>query len=156
VAAKRFTGYAEEMSNTRNRGRILWILASSRPDLIEVDLKRPGRIDVKIPLFPTTSTHESWNLMRALLKRRDLQLPETAPEELQKHIPLLLTPGAAESLSLKVYRLAKVEKLAPLDALKNALDDYRPPVPPEVLGAQIELAVREASDLEFVPESLRK
>ena len=35
-----------------NRGKIVWILASSRPDLIEVDLKRPGRIDVKIPILP--------------------------------------------------------------------------------------------------------
>jgi hypothetical protein len=28
-------------------------------------------------------------------------------------------------------------------------------VPPEVLGVQIELAVREASDLDFVPPMLR-
>ena len=49
---------AKEMSNTENRGRILWILASSRPDLIEVDLKRPGRVDVKIPLFPASDAAE--------------------------------------------------------------------------------------------------
>ena len=29
---------AQEMSDTRNRGKIVWILGSSRPDLIEVDL----------------------------------------------------------------------------------------------------------------------
>ena len=49
VGGRVYGMFAEEMSNTRNRGKILWILASSRPDLIEVDLKRPGRVDVKIP-----------------------------------------------------------------------------------------------------------
>ncbi|MEM9478940.1 MAG: AAA family ATPase, partial [Verrucomicrobiota bacterium] len=52
VSGRVYSMMAKEMSDTRNRGRILWILASSRPDLIEIDLKRPGRIDVKFPLFP--------------------------------------------------------------------------------------------------------
>ena len=43
---------AKEMSDTRNRGKILWVFATSRPDLLEVDLKRQGRLDVHIPLFP--------------------------------------------------------------------------------------------------------
>jgi outer membrane receptor protein involved in Fe transport len=33
---------AKEMSDTRNRGRIIWVFATSRPDLLEVDLKRQG------------------------------------------------------------------------------------------------------------------
>jgi SpoVK/Ycf46/Vps4 family AAA+-type ATPase len=32
---------AEEMGSSTNRGRVIWVLACSRPDLIEVDLKRP-------------------------------------------------------------------------------------------------------------------
>jgi SpoVK/Ycf46/Vps4 family AAA+-type ATPase len=51
VSGRIYSMLAEEMSDTSNRGHIVWVLASSRPDLIEVDLKRPGRIDVKIPLF---------------------------------------------------------------------------------------------------------
>ena len=43
---------AKEMSDTKNRGKIIWIFATSRPDLVEVDLKRQGRLDVHIPLFP--------------------------------------------------------------------------------------------------------
>ena len=52
VSGRVYSMMAKEMSDTRNRGKILWILASSRPDLIEVDLKRPGRVDVKIPAVP--------------------------------------------------------------------------------------------------------
>ena len=50
------------------------MLASSRPDLIEVDLKRPGRVDVKIPIFPTATPNEDFNLIRALYKSRGVLL----------------------------------------------------------------------------------
>lgn len=49
----------------------------------------------------------------------------------------------------------KLENLSPVEAMKPCLADYQNPVPPEVLAAQIELAIREASDLDFVPPSLR-
>jgi len=155
LSGRIYSMMAEEMSNTRNRGKILWVLASSRPDLIEVDLKRPGRIDVKIPLFPTTTTQEGFNLIRALCKRRGLIIEKEAFAQLEPLVPNLLTPGAAESLAIKVYRLVKVQSLTPVEALKACLADYQNPVAPEILGFQIELAIREASDLDFVPMALR-
>lgn len=155
VSGRIYSMMAEEMSNTANRGKIVWILASSRPDLIEVDLKRPGRVDVKIPLFPTTTERESFQLIRALCKRRGIVIDDEKFEELQPLLPLLLTPGAAEALAIKVYRASRVNKLEPFDALQDSLADYQNPVPHEVLQFQIELAIREASDLEFVPPALR-
>ena len=147
--------FAQEMSRGSNRGKIIWILATSRPDLIEVDLKRPGRIDVKIPLFPATTPEEAWELLKNLMKRRDMDLPQSAFKALKDKLPGLLTPGAAEALSVKVYRAHKVENIEPLAALKDALQDYRPPVDPAVLGEQIALAIGEASDAEFIPASLK-
>ncbi len=146
---------AEEMSKGSNRGHIVWILASSRPDLIEVDLKRPGRVDVKIPIFPTTTSRESFDLIRALCQRRGLEIEESAFPVLESTLPNLLTPGAAEALSNKVYRQSRVENLAPLEALLRSLADYQNPVAAEIIATQIELAIREASDLDFVPEVLR-
>lgn len=148
---------AEQMSNSRNRGRILWALATSRPDLVEVDLKRPGRVDVKIPLFPTATPEEGYTLIRALTKRRGVSLPDAVPQTLHSQIPDLLTPGAAEALSVNIYRALKTNTGAtPEAALTAALRDYQPPVRPEVIAAQIELAVNEATDLSFVPERFRK
>ncbi|RYX81277.1 AAA family ATPase [bacterium] len=155
ISGRVYGMFAEEMSRSDNRGKIIWILASSRPDLIEVDLKRPGRIDVKIPLLPTTTPEESFHLINNLLKRRGLELAEGDIQYLRDELPLLLTPGAAEALAVKVFRDVKVQGRTSLEALRNSLTTYRPPVAPEVLGAQIELAVRESSDLEWVPESLR-
>jgi SpoVK/Ycf46/Vps4 family AAA+-type ATPase len=155
VSGRIYSMIAEEMSNSANRGHIVWVLASSRPDLIEVDLKRPGRVDVKIPIFPTTSPEEGFHLIQALCKRRGLPISDDCFKELEPLIPNLVTPGAAEALSIKVYRLSRIEKLEPVEALKRCLADYQNPVAPEVLAAQIELAIREASDLDFVPQSLR-
>jgi hypothetical protein len=147
--------FAEQMSNPANRGKIIWILASSRPDLIEVDLKRPGRVDVKIPIFPTTTARESFALIRALAKRRGVVLEDAQFAEVEVLLPELLTPGAAEAIAVKMYRSVKTEGVDALDALRNVLDGYQNPVPADIMAFQIALAAREASDGDFVPERFR-
>ncbi|HYS55003.1 MAG TPA: AAA family ATPase [Thermoanaerobaculia bacterium] len=147
--------FAEQMSKTDNRGKLVWVLASSRPDLIEVDLKRPGRVDVKIPIFPSTTPEESFALIRALSKRRGIQLTDDDFKAVREKIPTLLTPGAAEVLAVKIYRTSKTEKISPREALSQALTGYQHPVPPDVMQFQIALAAKEATDGEFVPAQFR-
>ena len=80
------------MSDTDNRGKIIWVLASSRPDLIEVDLKRPGRVDVKIPIFPTTEKAESFRLLQALCHTRGVELGDAPDAALEQQIPAAAHP----------------------------------------------------------------
>ncbi len=155
LAGRLYSMIAQEMSDTDNRGRVMWVLASSRPDLIEVDLKRPGRIDVKIPLLPTTTAAESAALLDALLKRFGMAPGAEALLALPSPLPLLLTPGAAEAFAVKAYRQAQTTGVAPLEAIAALLAGYQPPVPLEVLEFQMRIAVAEATDLRFVPPSLR-
>jgi len=144
---------AKEMSEPSNRGKILWLLASSRPDLIEVDLKRPGRIDVKIPLLPAADSAEAYGLIRALCRQRDILLPEELPDAA---MPSLLTPGAAEAIAVKIARQVLTREISPADALTETLSDYQAPVSEEIMRYQIGLAVREATELRFVPEVFRE
>ena len=155
VSGRVYGMMAEQMSDSRKRGRILWALATSRPDLVEVDLKRPGRVDVKIPIFPTATPEEGYALIRALAKRRGVVLESAMPESVRTSVPDLLTPGAAEALSVKIYRSLKTGAATPQAALEAALHEYQPPVPPAVIQAQIALAVAEATDLGFVPDRFR-
>lgn len=155
VSGRVYSMMAKEMSDSRNRGRILWILASSRPDLIEVDLKRPGRVDIKIPLFPSRERAETYRLVRALCRQRGLDLPADCPRRIAPLLPDLVTPGAAESLAVKVHRFVKTRGIAPVEALRDCLDEYQDPVPEEIMRFQIGLAAQEASDLAFVPEEFR-
>ena len=143
---------AKEMGKNENRGRIVWILASSRPDLIEVDLKRPGRVDVKIPILPTSTTAESMELIRALLRRNDLVLSDEEARSLEENAPLLMTAGAAEALAAKVMRLQVTSERKTAEVLSEMLKNYQPSVPKAVIEFQIDLAVREATDIELVPE----
>jgi hypothetical protein len=78
VSGRVYSMMAEEMSDTRNRGRIVWILASSRPDLIVVDLKRPGADRREIPLFPTATPSESFALRQALCRLQASRAPRGA------------------------------------------------------------------------------
>lgn len=155
VGGRVYSMMAKEMSDSSKRGKVIWILASSRPDLIEVDLKRPGRVDVKIPLFPTSTPREGFNLIRALCKKKQAPIPETAFEAIKDQIPNWLTPGAAEALAVKVFRMTKTKGLPAETALAAALKDYQAPVSQEIMEFQIGLAVAEASDLTFVPETFR-
>ncbi|MEC5126898.1 ATP-binding protein [Verrucomicrobiales bacterium BCK34] len=155
VSGRVYSMMAKEMSNTDNRGRILWILASSRPDLIEVDLKRPGRVDVKIPLFPAHSPEDGYRFIRALGKKHQLNLPKECPGDVLPLVPSLVTPGAAESIAMKIYRRVKTEGVEAVVGLRDCLDEYQNPIPVEIMDFQIEIAVREASDLDFVPDQFR-
>jgi len=156
VGGRIYSMLAEEMGSSASRGKVIWVLASSRPDLIEVDLKRPGRVDVKIPLFPTTTPREGFDLLKMLSAKRSLPIPDDAFASLEPYIPPLLTPGAAEALVMKVYRQVRTSSV-PLDTvLRACLAEYQNPISSEIMQFQIQLAVSEASALEFVPAIFRR
>ena len=46
-----FSMIASQMGDTRYRGKLIWMLLTSRPDLLPIDLKRQGRAEVHLPLF---------------------------------------------------------------------------------------------------------
>jgi hypothetical protein len=155
LSGRLYSMIAQEMSDGSNRGKVMWILASSRPDLIEVDLKRPGRVDVKVPLLPTTTTAESAQLVSALARRYGLDCDAQAMAALETRMPTLLTPGAAEALVLKAYRTSATQSISGARALGACLQDYQNPVPADVLEFQMRIAIAEATDLAFVPPALR-
>ncbi len=155
LSGRIYSMIAQEMSDSGNRGRVLWLLASSRPDLIEVDLKRPGRVDVKVPLLPTSTPAESAQLIALLAKRYGLALSPEDLARLETRMPTLLTPGAAEALVVKAYRHSRTQNVAGGAALEASLVGYQNPVPADVLNFQMRIAVREATDLTFVPPAFR-
>jgi hypothetical protein len=155
---------AKEMSDTKNRGKIVWIFATSRPDLVEVDLKRQGRLDVHIPLFPPGDGKGRATLFAAMARK--LKLP-IKPEELP---PLpdndQLGGNEMEGLlvrALRVYESGKDAeergkgKAKPLrDCIEAAISDFRPSAHVERLELMDLLAVKECTDTRFLPARFRK
>ncbi|MBI4023872.1 MAG: AAA family ATPase [Verrucomicrobia bacterium] len=156
LSGRIYSMMAKEMSDPANRGKIVWILATSRPDLVEIDLKRPGRVDVKIPILPTTTPQEGFDLIRALCCRNGVPVAPADFEPLKSLIPNFLTPGAVDVIALKAYRHAKTQPMPVTDVLREILREYRPPVPMEDMEFQIRIALNETSDWDFVPEAFKQ
>ncbi len=154
VNGRLYSMLAQFMANQANRGRVLWVLATSRPDLVEVDLKRPGRIDRRLPVLPALTREDAVGLMRGVFGRFGLDLPGEIPVDLE--LPEMLTAGATTALASAVYRQFHLTQKPVLDLLREQLANYLPPVPLARIREQIKLAVEDASDLALLPESLRK
>ncbi len=57
------------LSDTRHRGRVVVLMMTNRPDKLEVDLKRPGRMDLKIPFFFPETDGERAAVLAAQFRR---------------------------------------------------------------------------------------
>jgi len=62
----------EFMSDTSNRGRILFIVMTNRPDKLDLDLKRAGRLDRKIPFLYSQTPEEVEQVAAALVRKNKL------------------------------------------------------------------------------------
>jgi hypothetical protein len=154
---------AKEMSDTKNRGRILWIFATSRPDLVEVDLKRQGRLDVHIPLFPPGDAAGRAALFTAMARKLKMKI---GPEDLPT-LPANDQIGGNEMegilvRALRTYETAKdIEERggAKAPALRSCIEaaiaDFRPSAHVERLELMDLLAVKECTDARFLPERFR-
>ena len=62
-----FAQIASFMGNTDYRGKIIWFLITSRPDLIPIDLKRQGRAEEHLALLPETIDEKIFETMQRKL-----------------------------------------------------------------------------------------
>ena len=150
---------AREMADTKNRGRIFWIFATSRPDLLEVDLKRVGRLDVHIPLFAPQTEEDKKDMFRALAKKNRIELAE---DEIPA-FPDTLDIGGNEMegiliMASRMYELQDDdEEKKPMSYfVKQAMDSYRPMAHSARLEYMDLAAVVECTDNRFLPEKFAK
>jgi hypothetical protein len=148
---------AKEMSETRNRGRIIWVFATSRPDLVEVDLKRQGRIDVHMPLFPPETPAEREALLVAIARK--LKLPLTADDLPPFADDVALGGNELEGVLVRASRVHELEPepRRPLrEVLAEIVRDVRPNPHTRKLEYMDLVAVRECTDIRFLPERYRE
>ena len=113
-----------------------------------------GRVELQLDDW--TAVDQSAALVAALAKRYGLALDAQAVKALEPKMPTLLTPGAAEALVVKAYRRSRTESLSADAALLACLEGYQNPVPADVLEFQMRIAIREATDLAFVPAAFHR
>ena len=158
VSSRVFSQIATFMSDTRNRGRIIWFLMTARPDLMPVDLKRQGRAEEHLALFPPYTKEERVELFEAMKKKTGLKLSE-------EYVPKLISKGEktfsgadmeAALTRAKFRAAAKGEKKVTPETLDAALADFIPPTYPEEIELQTLSAVIECTSKELLPERYQK
>jgi hypothetical protein len=160
LSGRVYSMLAKEMSDTRNRGRIIWVFATSRPDLLEVDLKRQGRLDVHIPLFPPETSREREGLLLAIAKK--LKFPLTAEDLPPFTDDISLGGNELEGLlvrALRIHELSAASPDAPKRPIKEVLVDLLREVRPNPHTRKLEymdlVAVKECTDVRFLPPRFR-
>lgn len=156
LSGRVYSMLAKEMSDTTNRGRIIWVFATSRPDLLEVDLKRQGRLDVHIPLFAPQTPEEQAALLLAIAKK--LKFPLTAGDLPPFADGLLLGGNELEGVLVRALRLHELsdEPRRPIrEILADVLKEVRPSPHTRKLEYMDLVAVKECTDARFLPARYR-
>jgi AAA+ superfamily predicted ATPase len=160
LSGRVYSMLAKEMSDTRNRGRIIWVFATSRPDLLEVDLKRQGRLDVHIPLFPPETPQEREALLLAIARK--LKFPLTAGDLPPFADGVNLGGNELEGVlvrALRVHELSEASPDAKKRPIKEILMELVREVRPNPHTRKLEymdlVAVKECTDVRFLPPRFR-
>jgi transitional endoplasmic reticulum ATPase len=147
----------EFMAEPENRGQVLFVMMTNRPDKLDSDIKRPGRLDRKIPFFYCDSAPERAQVLLAVLSRYGETCVASAAEMLTLCDTLAGYSNAdLEALALLAVELARNQG-GPLNAqaLHAAAQDFMPPQERDMIEFMELLAVSETSRRSMLPKRYR-
>lgn len=154
VSRRVFASIASFMSNTENRGRIIWFLMTARPDLMPVDLKRQGRAEEHLALFYPSTQEERIELFEAMKKKTGLKLTEEkVPYSISSGQYALSGADMEAALTRAKFKAAtRGEDAVSPELIDEVLADFIPPLYPEEIELQNLCAVLECTSKSLLPE----
>ena len=147
----------EFMAETENRGQVLFVMMTNRPDKLDTDIKRPGRLDRKIPFFYCDTAAERVQVLQAVLSRYE----EPCVASMEELLTLCDTLTGYSNADLEALALLSVElarnRATPLnaEALAAAAADFMPPQERDMIEFMELLAVSETSRRSMLPQRFR-
>ena len=147
----------EFMSNTEHRGRVVVVMMTNRPDKIDIDLKRPGRLDYKIPFFFPQDDETRVAIVEALIRKNKVQLQEGVDSGLLGEKLQGYSAAEIEAVLLRSMRLCVEDEEVGVSTehLIRAAHDVIPSRDNRMLEYMELLAVFEASSKQMLPEKYR-
>ncbi len=146
----------EFMSDTENRGRVLFLLMTNRPDKLDVDIKRAGRLDRKIPFLYPQTPEEVALILKAQFKKQKVKTEIEFPRDLALANPVVgLSNADLEAIVMLANDYASERRPeAPINAedFSRATRDYLPSRDVQMLEYMELLAVFEASNRRMLPK----
>jgi transitional endoplasmic reticulum ATPase len=155
VSRNIFSEFLQFTSNTNNRGKVIFIAATNRPDLLDSALKRAGRFDKKIPILLPEAAERA-NIFKIMIHKYKFEC------DIQDFLPFAeqsesYTGAEIETVVRKAYELANEDEkegnVLTSEILSAALKKCRPST------GQIEymtmLAVKECDDKDLLPDKYK-
>ncbi len=157
VDARIFSKLANAMGNTENRGKVLWILMTCRPDLLPIDLKRQGRCEEHISLFYPETEDDRLAISQAMVKKNHIEHSITDWSPLTKHA-LNLSGADIEAILIRCRRVARIagRKVVTQEDLNQVATEFTPARDETAIEYQTLVAVRESTSREMLPEDYKK
>lgn len=158
VSSRVFSQIAQFMSNTENRGRIVWFLMTARPDLMPVDLKRQGRAEEHIALFHPAEAQERRELFEVMLKKTNLELqdPNYCPSIIESGEKTFSGADMESALTRAKFKAATQGATSVSnETLDSVLDDFLPPTYQEEVELQTLVAIQECTSKALLPPRYR-
>ncbi|MBX2813025.1 MAG: AAA family ATPase [Myxococcales bacterium] len=147
----------EFMSDTNNRGRVLFILMTNRSDKLDADIKRAGRLDRKLPFFYAAIPEEVEPILLAQLRRHQVQHQIHFPADRERISQRLVgySNAEVEAVVLEAGRLADKDQVS-TKHMEEALDDYLPSREGALMEYMELLAVAESTSRRLLPKRFQE
>jgi len=159
VSKRVFGQIAQFMSNSKNRGKVIWFLLTARPDYMPVDLKRQGRAEEHIALFYPSTREEREELLEVMLKKTGVDIDmKDVPDALLNGERTFSGADMEALLTRAKFRAAsdgRTKGNVTQRVLQDVVDDFMPPTYPLEVELQTLVAVLECTSKALLPEKYR-
>jgi ATP-dependent 26S proteasome regulatory subunit len=160
VDKRLFSKLLQFMSDTSNRGRVLWIAASNRPDIIDPALKRPGRLDMKIPFLPQGPASRRISFERCL-RQVETKLNDEEWLLLQQATEYFTTAEIEEVVNNTIRK--KIADSADETAtivihhqdIAETIQQFTPGIETKAFNDMIDVCLKDVTSRELIPASFR-
>ena len=151
-----FSMIAQQMGDTRYRGRIMWMLLTCRPDLLPIDLKRQGRAEVHIPLFYPDNEAEIREMFKVMGRKNGVSVDLEGITLDERHKEL--SGADIESVVLTSSRIALVDGRTTVtkDDIEKSLGEFIPSAQGLEKDMQELAAVLECTQMDFLNDEWRE
>jgi len=152
VSRNIFSEFLQFTGNTNNRGKVIFIAATNRPDLIDPALKRAGRFDKKIPIL-LPDDKERGDIFKIIIKKYGFET------DIEDFTPFAqgtenYTGAEIETVVRKAYEIANEDEtegaVLTVSILEEAIERCRPST--QQVQFMTKLAIEECDDKDLLPE----
>ncbi len=155
VSRNIFSEFLQFTGNTNNRGKVIFIAATNRPDLLDAALKRAGRFDKKIPIL-LPEPNERAEIFRIMLGKYGFEadITDFMPFALQTEN---YTGAEIETVVRKAYELANEDEFEGSVLTSAILDEAIQKCRPSTQQVQFMtmLAIEECDDKDLLPDKYK-